>query len=83
MQISNDGSGEDNSGTEDETRMLTIFLLDAIVVILSCACIQGVLYMVNTTQSKRLKARYTYLRKNYNTYQNVAKAHQTKNPLEV
>lgn len=63
LQLSNNDSGNDDDGLEDDTKVLTIFLLNVIGCILCCGLIQGVIML-----SKRMNAEIIHLRKNYKQY---------------
>lgn len=64
MQLSNDGSGDNEDGLDDDTKVLTVFLLNIIACIVCCGFIQLVLML-----SKRMNNELSVLRKNYKQYQ--------------
>jgi len=68
MQISNDGSGDDNDGLDDDTRVIAVFLLNFICCILCCGCIQGIMVL-----SKNMNSELSQLRKNYKQYHGYLK----------
>jgi hypothetical protein len=68
LQLSNDGSGKDDGGMDDDTKVLTIFLLNLIGCILCCGVVQGVIML-----SKRMNAELISLRKNYKQYKELAR----------
>jgi len=63
LQLSNDGSGKDDDGMDDDSKVLTVFLLNVIGCIIACAVVQGVIIV-----SKRMNHELINLRKNYLTY---------------
>mmetsp|Transcript_16355 Transcript_16355/g.16300 ORF Transcript_16355/g.16300 Transcript_16355/m.16300 type:complete len:89 (-) Transcript_16355:33-299(-) len=68
MQLSNDGSGEDDDGLEDDTKVLSVFLLNFIFCVICCGMIQGVMVL-----SKKMNSELNLLRKNYKQYQGYMK----------
>ncbi|CAG9310843.1 unnamed protein product [Blepharisma stoltei] len=63
-QLSNDGSGEDDDGMEDDTKVITVFLLNILACVLCCGFLQLVLML-----SKRMNSELSDMRKNYKQYQ--------------
>ncbi|CAG9321816.1 unnamed protein product [Blepharisma stoltei] len=64
MQLSNDDSGEDNDGLEDDTKILLVFILNAITCVFCCAFLQFILML-----SKRMSNELSELKKNYRQHQ--------------
>lgn len=63
LQLSNDGSGKDNDGMDDDTKVLTVFLLNVIGCIICCLALQAIIIL-----SKKTNAELINLRKNYKNF---------------
>lgn len=63
LQLSNDGSGKDSDGMDDDTKVLTVFLLNVIGCIICCVALQAIIIL-----SKRTNAELISLRKNYKNF---------------
>lgn len=78
MQLSNDGSGNDSGGMDDDSKVLTVFLLNVIGCIVACAAIQGIIIL-----SKRMNNELINLRKNYKTYTEFKKFNDLKRNYSI
>ena len=74
LQLSDNNSGENNSGFDDDSRILMLFLLNIIGCALCCGFIQGVIML-----SKKLTAYQILLKKNYKKYNSLLRFKEFRN----
>jgi hypothetical protein len=74
LQISNNGSGVDDDGLENDSKLISLILLTIIGSIVSCAGLQGIIIL-----SKRMNSEMIQLRKNYKQYKGLLKFREFRN----